>query len=150
MTVTDAMQAIDSDRISALTNLASNVKTFLRIAAGQPEIHALLGILANNPAAASQVSAHALELTAAPADPDREHPADAALAVYLWLLGNHAPEFGALATAILREDGRFFWARRLAEQCRAPAEPMDWDGSPAKSTPNGAAAPDARVSPQES
>lgn len=43
MTVTEAMQAIDSDRIAGHTNLASNVKAFLRIAADQPEIHALRG-----------------------------------------------------------------------------------------------------------
>jgi hypothetical protein len=55
MTVNEAMQQIESDRFSALTNLASNVKTFLRIASAQPETDTLLRILANNTVAVSQI-----------------------------------------------------------------------------------------------
>jgi hypothetical protein len=146
MTVGEAMQQVESDRFSALTNLASNVKTFLRIAAAQPETDALLRILANTTLAVSQISGRALELSAASADPDHEHPADAALAVYLWLLGNHPHESGPVAAAILKEPGRFFWARKLAEPRQAPLREAHGNGAGAASATNGAAAADAHGS----
>jgi hypothetical protein len=150
MTVAEAMQAIESDRFAALTNLASNVKTFLRIAADQPETQALRGILANSPAAAPQVSRRALELSTTATDSEREHPADAALATYLWLLGNHPPQFDAVAAAILSEADRFFWARKFAERCPAPTGSANRDGAPAKGAANGTPATDARTARRES
>jgi uncharacterized protein YigA (DUF484 family) len=108
MNAAEAMNGIESERLAALTNLASNLKTFLRIAAAQPEVQFLARMLESDPALASQVLQRALGLSAAPLDADREHAADAALAVYLWLLSNQPKEFAQLAAAILGEQEHLF------------------------------------------
>jgi hypothetical protein len=115
MTTAEAMRAIEGERFAALTNLASNLKTFLRIAADQPEVEALTLALANDPALGSEVFHRALGLLATPADGDHEHGGDAALATYLWLLlSNHPQEFAQLGAGIARGQGHFFWARKIA------------------------------------
>jgi hypothetical protein len=62
MTPAEAMNAIEGRRFAALTNLASNLKTFLRIAAQQPEVEALSRALTDEPAVASEVLPRALAL----------------------------------------------------------------------------------------
>ena len=72
MTPGEAMNTIEERRFAALTNLASNLKTFLRIAAQQAEVEALSRAMANDPAVISEVLHRALALSAMPADGDRE------------------------------------------------------------------------------
>ena len=114
MTPPEAMELIEGHRFAALTNLASNLKNFLRIAAQQSEVEALSRAMANDPAVISEVLHRALALSAVPADEDREHEADAALATYLWLLSDHRPEWAQTAAGSLPGRGHFFWARKLA------------------------------------
>jgi hypothetical protein len=114
MTAAEAMQMIEGHRFAALTNRASNLKTFLRIAAQQAEVEALSRAMANDPAVVSQVLQRALALAALPADGDREHEADAALATYLSLLSEHRRELAQMAAGSLPEPGHFFWARKVA------------------------------------
>jgi hypothetical protein len=118
MTAAEAMQRIEGHRFAALTNLASNRKTFLRIAAQQSEVEALSRAMANDPAVVSQVLHRAMALAAMPADGDREHEADAALATYLSLLSDHRRELAQMAAGSLPEPGPFFWARKLAGDLR--------------------------------
>ena len=68
MTPSEAINTIEGHRYSALTNLASNLKTFLRIAAQQPEVEALARAMTNDPAAIAEIYRRALTLSALPAD----------------------------------------------------------------------------------
>jgi hypothetical protein len=132
MTAADAMRGIETDRFAALTNLASNLKTFLRIAAAQPEVQALSRTLASDSDVASQVLHRPLELSAVSLEADREHAADAALAVYLWLLSDRPTEFAQLAAAILSEPVHFFWARKVAHGSPPPNGLAKGDGKGGK------------------
>jgi hypothetical protein len=118
MTAAEAMQRIEGHRFAALVNLASNRKTFLRIAAQPAEAEALSRAKANDPAVVSQVLQRAQALAALPADGDREHEADAALATYLSLLSDHRRELALMAAGSLPEPGPVFWARKLAGDLR--------------------------------
>ncbi len=132
MSAAEAMQTIEGDRFAALTNLASNLKTFLRIAAAQPEVETLARAVANDPAVVSQVSQRALGLLAMPADGNHEHEGDAALATYLWLLSNHPQAFAEVAERIVRAQGHFFWARKVAHRAPTAHGIANGDGTEAK------------------
>lgn len=118
MTPAEAMRLIEGHRFAALVNLASNQKTFLRIAAQQPEVEALSGAMANEPAVLAEVGQRALALAAARAEGECEVEEDAALATYLWLLSKHRPDLAETAAGSVRGWQRFFWARKLAEDLR--------------------------------
>ena len=103
MTPAEAMNTIEGRRFAALTNLASNLKTFLRIADQQPEVEALSRAMANEPTIISEVLQRALALSAIPAEDTCESEGDAALATYLWLLGSHRPDLAQAAAGGLHE-----------------------------------------------
>jgi hypothetical protein len=149
MTVAEAMRGIETERFAALTNLASNLKTFLRIAAAQPEVQALSRTLESDSNVASQVLPRALGLSVAPWGADREHAADAALAVYLWLLSDRPAEFAQLAAAILSEQEHFFWARKVTHGSPATNGIVKGDGKAAKVSTRGGAAEGGRAARQE-
>jgi hypothetical protein len=66
------MNTIEGHWFAALTNLASSLKTFRRIAAQQPEVEALCRALTNEPAAISAVLPRALALAAIRPETERE------------------------------------------------------------------------------
>src|SRR5262249_2835511 len=103
-------------RFAALTNLASNLKTFLRIAAQQPEVEALSRAMTSEPAVLAEVLQRALALAAVRAGGEHETEGDAALATYLWLLNNHRRDLAQTAAGSLREWRQFFWAKKLANE----------------------------------
>lgn len=110
MSYEEATRRIESLEFSALANLASNLKTFLAIVADQSAVQALLS---SGPDVAA-VARRARELATLPAEDGLEHPADTAVAVYLWLLASLAPrEARDLATGI-RQAAHFWWARSVA------------------------------------
>jgi hypothetical protein len=115
MTPAEAMNMIEERRFAALTNLASNLKTFLRIAAQQPEVDALSRATATEPAVMSGVFQRAQALSDVGAQDEHESEGDAALATYLWLLSNHRRDLAQTIGGSIREPGRFFWARRMAD-----------------------------------
>jgi hypothetical protein len=119
MTPNEAMNAIEGRRFAALTNLASNLKTFLRIAAQQPEVEVVSRALAQEPAVITEVWQRALALAAVPPEAGEESEGDAALATYLWLLSNHRPDLAQTAASRLGEARPFFWATKLAGSLRA-------------------------------
>jgi hypothetical protein len=115
MNPAEALNAIEDRRFAALTNLASNLKTFLRIAAQQPEVEVLSRSIADDPAVASEVLQRALALAASPVEGEVESEADAALATYWWLLSQHRRDFAQTVADSLRDRRDFFWARKLAD-----------------------------------
>jgi hypothetical protein len=128
MSPTEAMNTIEGRRYAALTNLASNLKTFLRIAGQQPEVEALSRAVTNDPSVITEVLRRALALSAVGADGDRESEADAALATYLWLLSTHRFELAQTAARSVHEWRQFFWARKLAEDLQLTDGGADGDG----------------------
>jgi len=142
----EAMHMIEGHRFAALTNLASNLKTFLRIAAEQSEVEALSRAMANDPAVISQVFQRATAIAAIPGPGEREPEGDAALATYLWLLSNHRPELGKAAAGSLREPGPFFWARKLAEDLHAAHRSANGNRSGADGETTGQATEDIEAS----
>ena len=118
MTPGEAMNTIEGRRFAALTNLASNLKTFLRIAAQQPEVEALSCAMTNEAAVISEVFQRALALSGDRAEVERVSEGDAALATYLWLLSNHRRDLAQTAAGSLREWRQFFWASKLVDELR--------------------------------
>jgi hypothetical protein len=113
MNIAEALEKIEGDAFAAVVNLASDFRTFLRILASQPESEALASALGSE-AVAQQVFARVLELTQGPVDETYEHPADAALAAYLWLLnGVDGQRSRAGAEAVLQAR-QCWWARQVA------------------------------------
>jgi hypothetical protein len=131
MTPGEAMNTIEERCFAALTNLASNLKTFLRIAAQQPAVEALSCTMTNAPAVIDAVLQRALALAAARAEGERESEGDAALATYLWLLSNHRRDLAQTAAGSLRERGQFFWARKLADELRLAVGSANGNGQEA-------------------
>lgn len=114
MSPAEAMAQIESPRFSALVNLASNLKTFLRIVADQSEVQALAEGM-KSPEGVAAVAGRIAELAAQPGEEGHEHPADAALATYLWLLGQRDREESERAAAALAGASSCWWARKVAE-----------------------------------
>jgi hypothetical protein len=85
MSAAEAMERIEGHAFSAMVNLASDFQTFLRILASQPEVRALAEEM-NSDRVTLDVFTLVVEWAAAPAEEEYEHPADSALAAYLWLL----------------------------------------------------------------
>jgi hypothetical protein len=83
--VAEVMEKIEGQDFSTMVNLASDFRTFLRILEPQPEVVALGGAMSSEQTTRA-VFRRATELAEAPTDDAYEHPADAALAAYLWLL----------------------------------------------------------------
>jgi hypothetical protein len=114
MTPSEAMRQLEGDAFAAYVNLASDLKTFLRAVESRPEVQALKEAM-KTPGMAEQVAARIEELTRLPGDADREHPADASLAAYLWLLQTADHTRALSAAAALRAES-FWWARKVAER----------------------------------
>jgi hypothetical protein len=131
MTPAEATNTIEGQRFAALTNLASNLKTFLRIAAQQPEVETLARAMTNEPALIAAVEQRALALAADRAGGECESEGDAVLATYLWLLSKHRRELAQAAAGSLGERRQFFWARKVADELHLAEGSADGNGSEA-------------------
>lgn len=115
MTVQDAMEKIEGARFSAITNLASDFRTFVRILADQPEVSSLAES-AQSSDTRTRVLARVHELAKSEFDEAYEHPADAALAAYLWILNDRAPQLAQDGAAAVAQCKQCWWAKELAER----------------------------------
>jgi hypothetical protein len=116
MSATEALfQSIESKQFSALVNVASNLKTFLRAADSQPEVRQLATAM-NLPDVRSAVLDRVLELARREIDSTCENPWDAALAVYLWLLQSTDGALAAAAAKKIQQCPGCWWARTMAER----------------------------------
>lgn len=137
-TLEELFQVVESDRFSALVNLASSYKLFLRALAAQPEVGQLAQAMQTGETRKA-VCDRALALAEAAGESGREHPADSALAAYLWLLSRADRPLAAAAAARVAKVPGCWWARKLAEEVLSGAE---LDGSTGKgSVPGVTAAP---------
>jgi len=111
----ELFNGIESHRFSALVNVASNLKTFLRALDAQPEIRQL-AVAMSSPEVRASVLVRVTELAGKDFDPDYENPWDSALAAYLWLLSRTDAEGAALAAARIGTCFRCWWANKVAER----------------------------------
>jgi hypothetical protein len=127
MNATEAMERIEGHPFSGIVNLASDFRTFLRILGSQPEVKVLAeGMKAERVTA--DVLRRLLELAATPVEEGFEHPADAALAAYLWLLSNGNSEDAQTAAEAILGCKQCWWSRKMAEHVRSapgPQAPVD-------------------------
>jgi hypothetical protein len=118
MNATEAMERIEGRAFAALVNLASDFPTFLRILTSQPEVQALADEMKCE-RVMIDVFARAGELAATPVEGEYEHPADAALAAYLWLLSARDGDYSARAAETVQGCNQCWWARKMAEHVRS-------------------------------
>ncbi|MFO0966833.1 MAG: hypothetical protein U0793_14770 [Gemmataceae bacterium] len=114
MTASEAMKAIESLEFSAAVNVASTYKTFLRVMGNQPAVRVLANEMANRQVVYA-VLRRILQLCHVPREPGLEHPADSALAAYLWLLSTRAPFLGSVAANLVLSSEGCWWARKMAK-----------------------------------
>ncbi len=128
MTVPEAMKGIESPRFSALTNLASDFETFLTILVEQPEVQALATAMTLE-GVREEVFHRLMELADAPVEDGYEHPADTAMAAYLWLLSQGNGHFSETAVDTIAKCKQCWWSRKMAEHVRN-ASPFRSGGEP--------------------
>jgi hypothetical protein len=109
------MEKIEGYRFSAFANLASDFRTFLRILADQPEVKALQDDLESE-SVLPKVFGRLLELADCPVEGENEHPADAALAAYLWLLSSKSSNLAEIAAETILKRKHCWWSHKMAEQ----------------------------------
>jgi len=128
MNATEAMERIEGHAFSAMVNLASDFPTFLRILTSQPEIGALSDEMKSEQATLD-VFARVGELAASPTEEEYEHPADSALAAYLWLLSTRNGDYSARAAKTVLECKQCWWARKMAEHVQGQKKPEQHQGT---------------------
>jgi hypothetical protein len=111
--------AMESHEFSAIVNLASDFKTFVRILASEKPVQDLAEEMREAKVRAA-VSERALALVKDQGEEGYEHPWDSALAAYLWLLADKDPELAKVAAATIAQAPRCWWARKLAEKVLSP------------------------------
>ena len=114
MKATQAIERIEGHAFSAMVNVASDFPTFLRILTSQPEVRPLADEMKSE-GVTLDVFARVGELAASPTTEEYEHPADSALAAYLWLLSARNGDYTARATETVLECNRCWRARKMAE-----------------------------------
>lgn len=122
MNATEARERIEGHAFSAMVNLASDFPTFLRILSSQPEVRALADEMRSE-RVTLDIFARVGELAASSAEGEYEHPADSALAAYLWLLSAGNGDFSARAAETVLECKQCWWARKMAEHLRGQEKP---------------------------
>jgi hypothetical protein len=122
MNATEAMERIEGDAFSAMVNLASDFPTFLRSLTSQPEVRAL-GDEMKSERVALDVFARLSELAASPVEEEYEHPADSALAAFLWLLSANNEDYATRAVETVLECKQCWWARKMAEHVQRQKKP---------------------------
>jgi hypothetical protein len=114
MTTHGALQEVETLEFSARLNLASNLRLFYLAASREAAVGVLAAGLRHDPdGMGSVLLTRILDLSRVTVDPRYRHPSDAALAVYLWLLGQSSP-LGAVAAEVIAQTPQCWWASRVA------------------------------------
>jgi hypothetical protein len=105
---------IESPTISAMVNVVSGFKQFVRAIAALPETKQLVKQVRSEDDVRRLIQ-RIIELSAATHDENYEHPNDTALAIYLWVLNVTQPAAARAVTPVVRECHGCWWAPRLAD-----------------------------------
>src|SRR5262249_48025310 len=113
MNTTEAMERIEAPAFTEVVNVTSDFRTFLRLLPSQPEVAALAAAPDDN--LAPKLLARVEELTRGPIERGYVHPADVALAAYLWLLSTRDAATATTAAETVLAAKQCWWARQMAE-----------------------------------
>jgi hypothetical protein len=138
MNVAGVIERIEGHDLSAMVNLASDFRTFVRILGSQPEVLALAGAMSSEQTT-REVFTRAIELAEALTDDTYEHPADAALAAYLWLLSTRDQKLCETVAETVLACKQCWWARKVAERVRDAARFHSGAGSRSRGAEKGEA-----------
>lgn len=115
MTALDAVFAVlEGSRFAAEVNVASNLKIFLRALVSQPAVQELATAMSVR-GVCEQVCERVEELARQEILAEYEHPSDAAMAAYLWLLSTRDEELAARAASRVTVCPNCWWAAKVAE-----------------------------------
>lgn len=106
-------EVIESHETAARINLASDLKTAIEIALGEPSVQEL-GSRAGESHIATLVLNRVLGLVRRKIDPRYENPNDPALLIYALVLSIHCPTQAVVAAAMLCETPHLWWAGTFA------------------------------------
>jgi hypothetical protein len=112
--VEDLLKAIESHEFAAVLNLASDLRTFLRILGSEKAVQDLAAAMGKGEVRGA-VAERILTLLKRPGDEGNEHPRDSALAAYLSLLSSTDTRLAKQVAEQIAAVPRCWWARKIAE-----------------------------------
>ncbi len=118
MTFEQAINTIESHGFAAEVNIASDLKTFVRVLGKHPavtKIRSCLSLLNG----VQRVNSRIEELLKAQSEVGFEHPNDAAIAAYVWIIASVGPELAHPIARLVPEKPEFWWARKVAKKILA-------------------------------
>jgi hypothetical protein len=127
--LTGLFEAVESDRFSATVNLASDFKMFLRLLSSEKAV-ADLAAAVRGPAERAALSERVHALANERGEEGYEHPRDAALAAYLWVLSGADPRVAEVGAGEVATTPGCWWAAKMADRISSSREPSA-GGAPA-------------------
>jgi len=108
---------IESAEFAARVNLASDTRSLVSAFFAEPAVGSLADRIRGDdgPSHAAFLSARVAKLATQATDVRFEHPSDAALAAYLWLLSLSFPKAARVAAANVLSLPNLWWGKKIAE-----------------------------------
>ncbi len=119
MNAAEAMNLIEAPEFCAHVNIASSLRVFLKVIIPHTAIKSLLDSM-KTPGVPEAVLNRTLQLVQNDPEDEYEHPADAAMAAYLWVLGEAHPEYAKIAAEAVRSRRQLWWSRQIADRLMDP------------------------------
>ncbi len=130
MNLTDYFNQIEGIRFAAGLGVLSGFKVLLLVLKDDETLKGLVNELRKSPESRQAVLQRIRELLPANPQPEYEHPHDAALAGYLYVLNRTAPDMALIAIEEILQTSQLWWARRLAEHIRETEIIKEASGEP--------------------
>jgi hypothetical protein len=119
MTTQQVMQVIEQLEFSAYLNVASSYKVLVRLLESHDAVNELRGMMARDEVPV-QILCRLRHLARAEQEVGLQHPWDAAMAAYMWLLSKNSEGLAVeAAVLILNKCHHCWWARKVAQQSQA-------------------------------
>jgi len=117
MTPQETFNDIESISFAVRLNLASGIKHFIQLLRNEPSVKALINAMNKDIRLKADIFDRVVELSKRLFDKGYEHPNDAAIAAYVWLLGIMDPEKDTWKAAadIATSIPQTWWARKISK-----------------------------------
>ncbi len=117
MTFEEALREVESQEFAVRLNIASDFRTFKRVARTKECVRALLRFLALRKER-EKIFVHIIELSSQQVDPRYENVWDTPLAIYVWLINQRDFELGRIAAEAVVNAPQCWWAWKAAYYIR--------------------------------
>ena len=114
MSFLESVTEIENDAYSARVNVASDFRTFLRAVIAEKATVELIRLIREQRTAFRLVG-RTLQLARQRVDYRYEHPRDAAIATYVWLLAGRDPLLARIAAEAAEAVPKLWWASQVAD-----------------------------------